>query len=123
LVVGKVQAWDDCAAPWLKIELAEEKDWGEKWSAYNNEQTWRTLDGLHKVAEESGHPAAQVALNWLLQKPGVTAPIVGARRMEQLVNNLGATGWSLTPEQVALLDTASHVLPPYPYDFIAKFER
>jgi len=56
-----------------RIELAEEKDWGEKWSAYNNEQTWRTLDGLHKVAGESGRAAAQVALNWLLQKPGVTA--------------------------------------------------
>jgi len=120
---GKFKRGMTAPPPGSRIELAEEKDWGEKWSAYNNEQTWHTLDGLHKVAEESGHPAAQVALNWLLQKPGVTAPIVGARRMEQLVNNLGATGWSLTPEQVALLDTASHVLPPYPYDFIAKFER
>jgi aryl-alcohol dehydrogenase-like predicted oxidoreductase len=78
---------------------------------------------LHKVAEESGHSAAQVALNWLLRKPGVTAPIVGARRMEQLENNLGAAGWSLTPEQVAGLDAASQVQPPYPYDFIAKFEE
>src|SRR5215468_9957421 len=106
-----------------RIELAEEKDWGEKWSAYNNEQTWRTLDGLHRVAEESGHSAAQVAINWLLQKPGVTAPIVGARRLEQLENNLEATGWSLTPEQIASLDTASYVPPPYPYDFIAKTSR
>jgi len=104
-----------------RIELAEEKDWGEKWSAYNNEQTWCTLDGLHKVAGESGRSAAQVALNWLLQKPGVTAPIIGARNMEQLENNLGATGWTLTPEQVAVLDAASYVPPPYPYDFIAKF--
>jgi aryl-alcohol dehydrogenase-like predicted oxidoreductase len=104
-----------------RIELAEQKDWGEKWSAYNNEQTWRTLDSLHEVAKESGHSAAQVALNWLLQKPGVTAPIIGARRIDQLENNLGATGWSLTQELVAVLDAASHVPPPYPYDFIAKF--
>ena len=103
-----------------RIELAEEKDWGEKWSAYNNEQTWRTLDGLHKIAGESGRSAAQVALNWLLQKPGVTAPIIGARSMEQLENNLGAIGWTLTPEQVAVLDAASYVPAPYPYDFIAK---
>jgi aryl-alcohol dehydrogenase-like predicted oxidoreductase len=103
-----------------RIELAEEKDWGEKWSAYNNEQTWRTLDGLHTIAAESGHSAAQVALNWLLRKPGVTAPIIGARNMEQLENNLGATGWDLTPEQVAILDAASYLPPPYPYDFIAK---
>jgi len=61
-------------------------------------------------------------LNWLLQKPGVTAPIIGARNMGQLENNLGAAGWSLTQEQVAVLDAASHVPPPYPYDFIAKFE-
>jgi aryl-alcohol dehydrogenase-like predicted oxidoreductase len=103
-----------------RIELAEEKDWGEKWSAYNNEQTWLTIDALHKVAEESGRSAAQVAINWLLQKPGVTAPIIGARRMEQLENNLGSAGWSLAPEQIAALDAASHIPLPYPYDFIAK---
>ena len=120
---GKFKRGMTAPPPGSRIELAEEKDWGEKWSAYNNEQTWCTLDGLHKVAEESGHSAAQVALNWLLHKPGVTAPIIGARRMEQLENNLGAADWSLTPEQVAALDAASQVQPPYPYDFIAKFEE
>src|ERR1700736_5879138 len=120
---GKFKRGMTAPPPGSRIELAEERDWGEKWSAYNNEQTWRTLDGLHKVAEESGHSAAQVALNWLLRKPGVTAPIIGARRMEQLENNLGAVGWSLPPDQVAKLDAASELQAPYPYDFIAKLAR
>jgi aryl-alcohol dehydrogenase-like predicted oxidoreductase len=106
-----------------RIELAEKRDWGEKWSAYNNEQTWRTLDGLHEVAASIKRSPAQVAINWLLQKSGVTAPIVGARGIDQLEKNLGATGWSLSAEQVAKLDAASEVSPPYPYDFIAKLAR
>ena len=103
-----------------RIELAEQKNWGEKWSAYNNEQTWRTLDALHEVAMEMKRHPAQVAINWLLQKPGVTAPIIGTRRMEQLENNLGSVGWLLPADQIAKLDAASEPQAPYPYDFIAK---
>ncbi|MBV8377353.1 MAG: aldo/keto reductase [Verrucomicrobia bacterium] len=106
-----------------RIELAEKKDWGEKWSAYNNEQTWRTLDALHEVAASVNRPPAQVAINWLLQKPGVTAPIIGARGLQQLENNLASAGWSLSPEQVAKLDAGSETSLPYPYDFIAKLGR
>ena len=99
-----------------RVEQAEAEGWGESWSAYNNEPTWRTLDALFAVAEETGKTPAQVAINWLLQKPGVTAPIIGARNLEQLEANLGASGWALEPEQVAKLDRASAVTPPYPYD-------
>jgi aryl-alcohol dehydrogenase-like predicted oxidoreductase len=60
-----------------------------------------------------------VAINWLLQKPGVTAPIIGARRMDQLEANLGSVGWSLTEDQARYLDDTSAAAPPYPYDFIA----
>jgi aryl-alcohol dehydrogenase-like predicted oxidoreductase len=103
-----------------RIKLAEEKDWGEKWSAYNNEHTWNALDALHAVAAKTGKTPAQVALNWLLRKPGVTAPIIGARRMTQLEANLGASGWTLSEEHVRYLDDASALQPPYPYDFIDK---
>ena len=41
--------------------------------------------------------------------------IIGARNEEQLRQNLGAVGWTLTPEQVAALDAASDLLPPYPH--------
>jgi aryl-alcohol dehydrogenase-like predicted oxidoreductase len=106
-----------------RIELAEKKDWGEKWSAYNNEQTWRTLDGLHEVSALVDRSPAQVAINWLLQKPGVTAPIIGARRIQQLESNIGATGWALSPDLVSKLDAASEISLPYPYDFMSKLGR
>ena len=103
-----------------RVKLAEEKDWGEKWSAYNNEHTWTVLDALHAVAAKAGKTPAQVALNWLLRKPGITAPIIGARSMYQLESNLGSSGWILSEEHVRHLDDASDLQPPYPYDFIAK---
>jgi aryl-alcohol dehydrogenase-like predicted oxidoreductase len=102
-----------------RIKIAEEKDWGEKWSAYNNEHTWTVLDALHAVASKAGRTPAQVAINWLLQKPGITAPIIGARRMDQLEANLASVGWNLSEDEVVFLDDASAVAPPYPYDFIA----
>jgi aryl-alcohol dehydrogenase-like predicted oxidoreductase len=106
-----------------RIELAEEKNWGEKWSAYNNEGTWRTLDALHQVATSVDRSPAQVSINWLLQKPGVTAPIIGARRIQQLENNLGSVGWSLSTDQIQKLDEASEIPLPYPYDFISKLGK
>ena len=78
------------------------------------------LDALHAIASKTIRSAAQVAINWLLRKPGVTAPIIGTRRMEQLEANLGSVGWSLSEDQVSHLDDASAVAPPYPYDFIAN---
>jgi aryl-alcohol dehydrogenase-like predicted oxidoreductase len=64
-----------------------------------------------------------VALRWLLQRPGVTAPIIGARSLEQLEDNLGATGWELTAEQMERLSTASEPEPTYPHDVQARFRR
>ncbi len=57
----------------------------------------------------------QVALNWLLSRPTVSSVIIGARNEEQLRQNLGAVGWSLTPEQVVRLDKASATQRIYPY--------
>ncbi len=65
--------------------------------------------------EEVGKTIPQVAINWLLQRPTVSTVLIGARNEEQLRDNLGAIGWSLTAEQVARLDSASYVTPPYPY--------
>ncbi|MCK6628988.1 MAG: aldo/keto reductase [Anaerolineae bacterium] len=101
-----------------RVKMAEEQGWSESWSAYNNEHTWSVLDALFAVAEEAGKSPAQVAINWLLQRPGVTAPIIGARNMEQLESNLGAAGWSLSDEHLARLSQAGDQPLPYPYDFI-----
>jgi aryl-alcohol dehydrogenase-like predicted oxidoreductase len=106
-----------------RVKEAEERGWSESWSAYANERTWGVLDALFEVAEETGKTPAQVALNWVSGRPGVTAPIIGARTLEQLKDNVGAAGWSLSEEQLTRLNQASDVTPPYPYPFIAGAQR
>jgi len=76
---------------------------------------YRVIDAIDAVAAETGKTVPQIAINWLLQRPTVSSVIIGARNEEQLRQNLGAVGWSLTPAQVAALDAASAVLPPYPH--------
>jgi len=80
-----------------------------------DEHLYRVIDALEAVAAETGRTVPQIALNWLLQRPTVSSVIIGARNEEQLRQNLGAVGWNLTPEQVAVLDAASDALPAYPH--------
>jgi aryl-alcohol dehydrogenase-like predicted oxidoreductase len=82
------------------------------WDAHDNDRTWRVLDPLRAVADEVGRTPAQVALRWVVQRPGLTAPIIGARTPEQLADNLGATGWSLSNEQMDRLTAAGDVPLP-----------
>jgi aryl-alcohol dehydrogenase-like predicted oxidoreductase len=81
----------------------------------DDDRLFRIIDALEDVARETGRTVAQIAINWLLQRPTVASVIIGARTEEQLRDNLGAVGWSLTPEQMAHLDAASEVTAPYPY--------
>lgn len=79
------------------------------------EHLYRVVDALLKLAEETGKTVPQIAINWLLQRPTVASVLIGARDESQLVQNLGAVGWTLTPAQVSELDAASAVMPPYPH--------
>jgi aryl-alcohol dehydrogenase-like predicted oxidoreductase len=106
-----------------RVKTAGEQDWSEAWGIYNNEHTWSVLDALFAMAKEIGKTPAQVAINWLLQCPGVTAPIIGARTLEQLEDNLGASGWSLSDEQMARLTQVSAQQLPYPYSVIAMGDQ
>lgn len=103
-----------------RVEEAEHKGWGERWSQYNNEHTWRVVDTLLEVSRVVGRTPAQVAINWVLSNPAVTAPIIGARTLAQFEENLGAAGWRLEPVLMARLDEASTIPAPYPYDFVAQ---
>jgi aryl-alcohol dehydrogenase-like predicted oxidoreductase len=80
-----------------------------------DEHVYTVVEAIDTVAAETGKTVPQVALNWLLQRPTVSSVIIGARNEEQLRQNLGATGWNLTTEQVAKLDKASQEAPVYPY--------
>jgi aryl-alcohol dehydrogenase-like predicted oxidoreductase len=87
----------------------------------DDEHLYRVVDALDAIAAETGKTVPQIALNWLLQRPTVSSVVIGARNEEQLRQNLGAVGWSLTSEQVAALDEASAVTAAYPYWHQAGF--
>ncbi|MFC3164954.1 aldo/keto reductase [Ciceribacter thiooxidans] len=80
-----------------------------------DEHLYRVVDALETIAEETGKTVPQVALNWLTRRPTVASVIIGARNEEQLRQNLGAVGWTLTDDQVAKLDAASAITAPYPH--------
>ena len=79
------------------------------------DRLYNIIDALDEVAAETGKTVAQVALNWLLQRPTVCSLVIGASSEEQLRQNLGAVDWKLTAEQMQRLDTASKTEKPYPY--------
>lgn len=84
-------------------------------SAVDNDQLYAIVDVLDEIAAETGRTVPQIALNWLLWKPTVSSIIIGARDEAQLRDNLDATGWQLSREQVARLDAVSERPTIYPY--------
>jgi aryl-alcohol dehydrogenase-like predicted oxidoreductase len=97
--------------------------WPEAWGTYANERTWEVIDTLADIAEKTGRSHAQVALRWLLQRPGVTAPIIGARTMEHFEDNLGAAGDPLSDEHMERLNAVSARPLPYPFGLLDRFHR
>jgi aryl-alcohol dehydrogenase-like predicted oxidoreductase len=79
------------------------------------ERLYKVVDAIDAIAQATGKSVAQVALNWLVQRPTVASVIVGARNEEQLRENLGASGWKLTKEQMESLDAAGETPLTYPY--------
>lgn len=133
-----VMPWSPLRAGWLsgrfkrgmqappadtRIAAAADRGFLEKWDNYATERTWRILDELHAIAAETGKTVAQVAMRWLLQAPGVTAPIIGPRTVEHHTDSLGVIGWELAAEQLARLDKASQKPKVYPYDLLEGFTR
>ncbi|HVX45980.1 MAG TPA: aldo/keto reductase [Mycobacteriales bacterium] len=88
----------------------------ETWERRGTDATWRILDVLRSVASRHGVTPAQAALAWVADRPGVTAPIVGARTEAQLKETLDAADLHLAAEATRQLDEASApATPPYPY--------
>jgi aryl-alcohol dehydrogenase-like predicted oxidoreductase len=95
----------------------------EHWDRRATERNWNTLNAVGEISEETGKSYAQISLNWLLRQEVVTAPIIGARNVDQLEDNLGATSWELSEEQVARLSGVSDLEDVYPYRFIREAQR
>ena len=82
---------------------SQEDDYTKK--LYTQEADDRVVDCVEQVAKSRGVPPAQVALSWLLQKPGVTAPIVGASKPHHLKDAVSALALKLTQQEVAQLES------------------
>jgi aryl-alcohol dehydrogenase-like predicted oxidoreductase len=80
----------------------------------------RIVAALRKVSEQIGRPMAQVALAWLRFREIPVIPIIGARKLSQVQDNLASASLDLSPEQVAILDEASQVELGFPYDLYRR---
>ena len=85
----------------------------------DRDQAFDTLDVMAAIAEAHGVSVAQVALAWLLAKPAVTSVIIGAKRMDQLHDNLAAVDVALSADEVTSLDEVSARQLPYPMWMLA----
>jgi aryl-alcohol dehydrogenase-like predicted oxidoreductase len=80
----------------------------------DKERTWKILDVMAPIADAHKCSSARVSLAWLLTKPVVTSVIIGAKRIDQLQDNLAAVDLKLTEEEVKQLDEVSALSPEYP---------
>lgn len=80
-----------------------------------DEHLYNVIEVLDHVAAETGKSVSQVAINWLLHNNTVSNIVIGARNEKQLLENLDATGWSLSPEHLLKLDAMSEQIPIYPH--------
>jgi aryl-alcohol dehydrogenase-like predicted oxidoreductase len=80
----------------------------------DKERTWKILDVMAPIAKAHGCSPARVSLAWLLAKPVVTSVIIGAKRNDQLQDNLAAVELTLTQDELKRLDEVSALPPEYP---------
>lgn len=85
-----------------------------------NARTLAIADVAKQIASEVHRTASQVSLNWLLQQPGKPIPIIGARKVAHLEDNLGALDFTLTAEQIDQLNQVSSFALPFPHSFITS---
>lgn len=111
----------DAAAP-AGSRLGDDPDRGlEAFSRRGTERTWRIVEELEQVAAEHALTPARAALAWVMDRPGVTAALVGARNPDQVRDCLRAADLHLDPGATARLDRVSEPpTPDYPYAFVTE---
>ena len=118
VLTGKYQAGKD-RPPGTRFATATE--WGD---AFLTDRNLRIAEETVAVARETGSTASQVAIAWVRQRQrGVMVPIIGATKVAQLRDNIGALGLRLSPEQMTRLDDASRVDLGFPIDFLAQAQQ
>ena len=129
-----VLPWSPLGGGWLSGKYSPEErptgdsrlgeDPGRGVEAYdlrNTNRTWEVLDVVRRLAEHRGVTMTQVALNWVLSRPGVSSVLLGCRTVEQLQDNLGALTWEPEGDELAkLTEVSAPGMPSYPYGFLEK---
>src|SRR5258708_39770859 len=90
-----------------QVQAIESARAGSVRQRYDREEAWHVLTVVEQIAQESGSTPSAISLAWLLAQPEVTAPILGARSILQLEACLESLTVTLTPDQLARLETAS----------------
>jgi aryl-alcohol dehydrogenase-like predicted oxidoreductase len=113
--------WSPLAAGLLsgKFSRENEKPQGSRRSAFDTpyvdkERAWKILETIAPIAKAHGCSPARISLAWLLTRPAVTSVIVGAKRLDQLQDNLAVAGLTLTNEEIKQLDEVSAPPPEFP---------
>jgi aryl-alcohol dehydrogenase-like predicted oxidoreductase len=86
----------------------------------NKDRAWACIDAMRNIGQKHDASVARVALAWILTKPFVTSVIIGAKTIEQLDDNLGATKLSLSNDEIKTLDEVSALPPEYPGWMLAR---
>jgi aryl-alcohol dehydrogenase-like predicted oxidoreductase len=126
--------WDMALLPWgiidggvLTGKYTEDPDAPTRYDRHataerlqKREQTQRIIEAVRLVAEETGYSRAQVAIQWVRQQQDKAQiiPILGARTVAQLEDNLGVLNWTLTDDQLRRLDEASVISMDFPHGFL-----
>ncbi len=117
-----LMVWSPLAGGLLSGKYGREQQQGEQGSRratfdfppVDRERAYDSIDAMRPIAEAHGVSVAQVALAWLLHQPQVTSVIVGAKRPEQLADNLAAAQLDLSAQELAQIDQVSRLPAEYP---------
>jgi len=90
---------------------------------YDIEQGEKILSEMEKISKEKNVAMSQIALNYSLQKPGITSVIIGARNEQQLIENIKTSDWKLTDEEMKILDEISEPKRIYPHWYFDVFKK
>ena len=103
--------------------LGEDPERGvEAYTKRDNERVWEIIDAAQQIASDDGVWIGQVALRWLLGRPGVSSVLLGARTTEQLEQSLAVVDYDLREEsERSLTSLSAPGLPPYPYGMVAEY--
>ena len=130
-----VLAWSPLSGGWLSGKYRRNRElppdsragvgdrWDDNVDQRGGERTYNIIDKLLEISDEVNRPVSQISLSWLLKKEYPVFPLIGARKLSQLEDNLKAADFVLSDKHEQQLDEVSFAGMPYPYSFINRYTR